>query len=128
MQHLVLGLGDHYDVKMPCHLILAKLAARAPDAVLAVLDDVVDALEKTVGTTFLLSGFRTSAIRVILAIPSAPHMPSVPWALLGDVVDALEKTIAIHSACFVSLIFVCLFHSILHSPFFSILSSIPYLK
>lgn len=27
--------SDHYDVKMPCHLILSKLADKCPSAVLA---------------------------------------------------------------------------------------------
>ena len=29
------SLLDHYDVKMPCHLILSKLADKCPSAVLA---------------------------------------------------------------------------------------------
>ncbi|ONK78183.1 uncharacterized protein A4U43_C02F15410 [Asparagus officinalis] len=39
---------DHYDVKMPCHLILSKLAVKCPSAVLAVLDSLVDPLERTI--------------------------------------------------------------------------------
>eukprot|EP00899_Mesostigma_viride_P020190 jgi/Mesvir1/28172/Mv04732-RA.1 len=46
--HLLSGLSDHYDVKMPCHLILARLAAKCGPAVLAVLDALVPPLEKTV--------------------------------------------------------------------------------
>ncbi|XP_031392996.1 cullin-associated NEDD8-dissociated protein 1 [Punica granatum] len=42
------GLDDHYDVKMPCHLILSKLADKCPAAVLAVLDSLVDPLQKTI--------------------------------------------------------------------------------
>ena len=38
---------DHYDVKMSCHLLLAKLAAAAPGPVLASLDKLVGPLEKT---------------------------------------------------------------------------------
>uniref|UniRef100_A0A0E0CG82 Cullin-associated NEDD8-dissociated protein 1 n=1 Tax=Oryza meridionalis TaxID=40149 RepID=A0A0E0CG82_9ORYZ len=45
---LLSGLGDHYDVKMPCHLILSKLADKCPSAVLAVLDSLVDPIEKTI--------------------------------------------------------------------------------
>lgn len=41
------GLDDHYDVKMPCHLILSKLADKCPAAVLAVLDSLVDPIQKT---------------------------------------------------------------------------------
>uniref|UniRef100_A0A803NAM7 TATA-binding protein interacting (TIP20) domain-containing protein n=1 Tax=Chenopodium quinoa TaxID=63459 RepID=A0A803NAM7_CHEQI len=46
--HLKSGLDDHYDVKMPCHLILSKLADKCPSAVLAVLDSLVDPLQKTI--------------------------------------------------------------------------------
>ncbi|XP_042378805.1 cullin-associated NEDD8-dissociated protein 1-like [Zingiber officinale] len=46
--YLISGLSDHYDVKMPCHLILSKLADKCPAAVLAVLDSLVDPLEKTI--------------------------------------------------------------------------------
>ncbi|MCI23304.1 cullin-associated NEDD8-dissociated protein 1-like [Trifolium medium] len=33
---------------MPCHLILSKLADKCPSAVLAVLDSLVDPLQKTI--------------------------------------------------------------------------------
>ncbi|XP_071725473.1 cullin-associated NEDD8-dissociated protein 1-like [Rutidosis leptorrhynchoides] len=46
--YLKSGLDDHYDVKMPCHLILSKLADKCPSAILAVLDSLVDPLQKTV--------------------------------------------------------------------------------
>ncbi|KAH7437479.1 hypothetical protein KP509_05G074400 [Ceratopteris richardii] len=45
---LLSGLSDHYDVKMPCHLILSKLADKCGSTVLAVLDALVEPLEKTV--------------------------------------------------------------------------------
>uniref|UniRef100_A0ACD5V930 Uncharacterized protein n=1 Tax=Avena sativa TaxID=4498 RepID=A0ACD5V930_AVESA len=45
---LISGLCDHYDVKMPCHLILSKIADKCPSAVLAVLDSLVEPLEKTI--------------------------------------------------------------------------------
>ena len=41
------GLKDQYDIKMGCHLILAKLAAVSPDAVLQVVNDMVEPLEST---------------------------------------------------------------------------------
>ncbi|KAF6143925.1 hypothetical protein GIB67_001719 [Kingdonia uniflora] len=46
--YLKSGLDDHYDVKMPCHLILSKLAEKCPAAVLAVLDSLADPLQKTI--------------------------------------------------------------------------------
>ncbi|DBB08467.1 hypothetical protein WJX82_000009 [Trebouxia sp. C0006] len=48
--HLEQGLQDHYDVKMPCHLLLAKLAAAAPGPVLTSLDRLFLPLEKTLTT------------------------------------------------------------------------------
>lgn len=41
------GLQDHYDVKLPCHLLLAKLAAAAPGQLLSALDRLVEPLDKT---------------------------------------------------------------------------------
>lgn len=38
---------DHYDVKMPCHLLLSKLAVKAGGNVLAALDSLSKPLEKT---------------------------------------------------------------------------------
>eukprot|EP00850_Spirogloea_muscicola_P001276 SM000004S15146 [mRNA] locus=s4:1584727:1593967:+ [translate_table: standard] len=46
--YLVGGLSDHYDVKMPCHLILSKLSVTSSSSVLAVVDALVEPLEKTV--------------------------------------------------------------------------------
>eukprot|EP00252_Welwitschia_mirabilis_P011775 TRINITY_DN2619_c0_g1_i2.p1 TRINITY_DN2619_c0_g1~~TRINITY_DN2619_c0_g1_i2.p1 ORF type:complete len:818 (-),score=176.90 TRINITY_DN2619_c0_g1_i2:413-2866(-) len=46
--YLQSGLNDHYDVKMPCHLILSKLSDKCASAVLAVLDSLVEPLEKTI--------------------------------------------------------------------------------
>jgi len=47
VQHLESGLKDHYDVKMPCHSMLAKLAQRSPHTVLAHIEGIVPLLEKT---------------------------------------------------------------------------------
>ncbi|EFJ52089.1 hypothetical protein VOLCADRAFT_79240 [Volvox carteri f. nagariensis] len=44
------GLGDHADVKMPCHTTLSKLVATDPGAVLAAADRLVVPLEKTLTT------------------------------------------------------------------------------
>lgn len=35
LSHIFSSIADHYDVKMPCHLILSKLADKCPSAVLA---------------------------------------------------------------------------------------------
>ena len=43
-------MQDHYDVKLPCHLLLAKLAAAAPGQLLANLHRLTDPLEKTLHT------------------------------------------------------------------------------
>ncbi|GIL73243.1 hypothetical protein Vretimale_4847 [Volvox reticuliferus] len=44
------GLGDHADVKMPCHTTLSKLVATDPGAVLAAAERLVVPLEKTLTT------------------------------------------------------------------------------
>ena len=38
---------DHYDVKMPCHLLAGKLAGAAPDQVRQALPRLVDPLQRT---------------------------------------------------------------------------------
>ena len=48
--HLESGLKDHYDVKMPCHLMLSKMAACDAPAVIALLDRLIDPLDKTLTT------------------------------------------------------------------------------
>ncbi|GAX78344.1 hypothetical protein CEUSTIGMA_g5786.t1 [Chlamydomonas eustigma] len=50
MQHLESGLQDHYDVKMPSHMLLCRLAASEPSTVLAALERFVPPLEKTLAT------------------------------------------------------------------------------
>eukprot|EP00192_Tetraselmis_astigmatica_P000226 CAMPEP_0117662728 /NCGR_PEP_ID=MMETSP0804-20121206/8205_1 /TAXON_ID=1074897 /ORGANISM="Tetraselmis astigmatica, Strain CCMP880" /LENGTH=1235 /DNA_ID=CAMNT_0005469641 /DNA_START=95 /DNA_END=3802 /DNA_ORIENTATION=- len=47
LQHLESGLRDHYDVKIPCHSMLSKLAGISPHTVLMSLDQLVAPLEKT---------------------------------------------------------------------------------
>ncbi|KAG2450178.1 hypothetical protein HYH02_000280 [Chlamydomonas schloesseri] len=44
------GLGDHADVKAPCHTLLTKLAATDPGAVLTAAERLVVPLEKTLTT------------------------------------------------------------------------------
>ena len=43
-------MQDHYDVKMPCHLLLSKLASMAGGHVLASLDKLVEPLQTTLST------------------------------------------------------------------------------
>ncbi len=47
LTHLESGLRDHYDVKLPAHLMLSKLASSSGDAVLQQLERLVEPLEKT---------------------------------------------------------------------------------
>uniref|UniRef100_A0A6U9RIX6 TATA-binding protein interacting (TIP20) domain-containing protein n=1 Tax=Picocystis salinarum TaxID=88271 RepID=A0A6U9RIX6_9CHLO len=44
------GIADHYDVKVPCHLLLAKLAETHGQTVLYVVDALAANLEKTLRT------------------------------------------------------------------------------
>ncbi|KXZ56874.1 hypothetical protein GPECTOR_1g789 [Gonium pectorale] len=50
LEALESGLGDHADVKMPCHTTLSKLVATDPGAVLAAAERLVVPLEKTLTT------------------------------------------------------------------------------
>ena len=47
LEHLQSGVSDHYDVKMPSHAMLAKLAVISPHIVLMSLEYLVEPLEKT---------------------------------------------------------------------------------
>jgi len=49
--HLKSGLGDHYDVKLPCHLILTRCSQVYASALLASLDQLIEPLEATLTTT-----------------------------------------------------------------------------
>lgn len=51
LQHLESGLKDHYDVKLPCHSMLTKLASVSPHTVLVTLDKLVEPLEKTLAVS-----------------------------------------------------------------------------
>ena len=51
-------LQDHYDVKMPCHLLLTKVASKAGSHVLAALDSLCKPLEKT-----LTARVKTDAVK-----------------------------------------------------------------
>ena len=53
-----LCLQDHYDVKMPCHSLLAKMSQVAPGPVLAELDRLVEPLAKT-----LTAPVKSSAVK-----------------------------------------------------------------
>ena len=60
----VLGVQDHYDVKMPCHLLLAKLAAAAPQRTLEALPRLTAALQGT-----LLAKVKSDAVKQEVMTP-----------------------------------------------------------
>lgn len=65
-------MQDVYDVKLPCHLLLARLAAVSPPTVVAALDRLVPALHKT-----LKAPVKTDAVKqeVCTAVPPPPPAP-----------------------------------------------------
>ena len=67
---------DHYDVKMPCHMLLAKLAAAAGEAVLAHLERLVPPLEATLATKIKTDAVKQAArprsCRALAFMP--PHL------------------------------------------------------
>eukprot|EP00198_Chlamydomonas_reinhardtii_P014096 XP_001703433.1 predicted protein [Chlamydomonas reinhardtii] len=61
------GLGDHADVKAPCHTLLSKLAATDPGAVLAAAERLVAPLQKTLTTRL-----KSDAVITVRIIDSCP--------------------------------------------------------
>ncbi|BDA42511.1 Cullin-associated NEDD8-dissociated protein 1 [Coccomyxa sp. Obi] len=86
--HLESGLKDHYDVKLPCHLLLAKLAAAAPGQLLSALDRLVEPLEKTLTMRLKTDAVKQevdrnedmirSALRAVDAITRIPGVDTSP--------------------------------------------------
>lgn len=63
---------DHYDVKMPCHLLLAKLAAVAPAHVLAALDGLVEPLNATLNARVKSDAVKQEVGPAPLGLPCPP--------------------------------------------------------
>ncbi|EIE20950.1 TIP120-domain-containing protein [Coccomyxa subellipsoidea C-169] len=93
--HLESGLKDHYDVKLPCHLLLAKLASAAPGQLLSALDRLVEPLEKTLTARVKTDAVKQevdrnedmlrSALRATDAITRIPGVETCPpFKLLMD--------------------------------------------
>ena len=66
-------LQDHYDVKMPCHLLLSKLAVKAGGQVLAALDPLSKSLEMTL-TTKLKSDAVQQEVRCVRVQSPCPEI------------------------------------------------------
>ncbi|KAK9816878.1 hypothetical protein WJX72_006469 [[Myrmecia] bisecta] len=89
------GLKDHDDVKLPCHLLLGKLAGVAGGHVLAALDRLVDPLHKTLTTKLKSDAVKQeldrhedmvrSCLRAIEALNSIPDVETcVPFKQFMD--------------------------------------------
>jgi cullin-associated NEDD8-dissociated protein 1 len=61
-------LQDHYDVKMPAHLLLGKLAGRAPAYVVAVLDRLVPPLQKTLTAKLKADAVKQEVGRMLVLV------------------------------------------------------------
>merc|ERR1711916_99289 len=48
VEHMAAGLRDHSDIRMLCHLMLGRLAASSPAAMMRCLDIVSEALQTTI--------------------------------------------------------------------------------
>ncbi len=59
---------DHYDVKMPAHLLLGKLAGRAPAYVVAVLDRLVPPLQKTLTAKLKADAVKQEVGRMLVLV------------------------------------------------------------
>jgi len=86
IQQMVSGLGDHYDIKMLNHLILARLANRAGASLLAGLDKLIEPLRKTLNEKVREGAvkqqierneeLKRSALRAIAAVNKIPNVSS----------------------------------------------------
>lgn len=65
---------DHYDVKMPCHLLLSKLAARAGGNVLAALDSLSKPLEKTLTARLKTDAVKQEVSGICPLLPPSPPL------------------------------------------------------
>ncbi|CAI5486334.1 unnamed protein product, partial [Closterium sp. Naga37s-1] len=77
--------ADNYDVKMPCHLVLAKLAEKCAPSVLAVVDAIVEPLEKTVTTRVKADAVKQEVDRNEDMIRSALRAGHALSRIRGDV-------------------------------------------
>lgn len=78
------GIADHYDVKVPCHLLLAKIAELHGQSVLLAVDELVPNLGKTLRTRLKSDAVKQevdrhedllcSALRAIYAISKVPNI------------------------------------------------------
>lgn len=82
--HLESGLNDHYDVKVPCHLMLSKLAAANAGAVLSRLERLLEPLEKTLTTKLKGDAVKQEVDRqedlvrsCLRAVESLSHLPGI---------------------------------------------------
>jgi len=88
LQHLESGLKDHYDVKLPCHSMLTKLASVSPHTVLVTLDKLVEPLEKTLAVKLKSDAVKQevdrnedmlrSCLRAVDALTQIPAVDSCP--------------------------------------------------
>ena len=79
---MAFGVQDHYDVKMPCHLLLAKLAAAAPGPVLASLEKLVGPLEKTLTVRLRGEPVKQEVSLSFLRADFAVCLPHFCWCVL----------------------------------------------
>ena len=79
-----MGLQDHYDVKLQCHLLLAKLAAAAPGQLLANLPRLTDPLEKTLQTKVKADAVKQE-VRTVLSASCIGRWPQPCACLLQQV-------------------------------------------
>lgn len=88
LQNVANGLGDQYDVKIPCHLLLIKLAHIAPNQVLVALDALLEPLAATLTTKTKKDAVKQeidrhedllrSCLRAVDALMRVPNALSVP--------------------------------------------------
>ncbi|MEW5303601.1 MAG: hypothetical protein WDW36_006278 [Sanguina aurantia] len=88
ISHLKSGLRDHYDVKMPCHLMMVKMAGVDPGATLAAMDSLVEPLQTTLTAKLKSDSVKQEIDRhedmlrsCLRAVDALSHVPGVDAAV-----------------------------------------------
>lgn len=88
VEHVLGGLGDHYDVKLPSHSLVIKMTHIAPGHMIAALDQLVEPLMATLQSKTKADAVKQekdrhddllrSCLRAVDALANMPNAMSVP--------------------------------------------------
>jgi len=104
---VVVGLSDHSDIKMLCHLILAKLCkeSTAVPAVIAKVQSIIDAIDKTLNAKIKADAVKQerdrheemlrSALGAVAALDNVDGIAGGVWRAFMDKIHSTPATAAL---------------------------------